>query len=404
MKTLKESILSDMETTLSVDLGSSIPKILELLNDPISAHYGAYSANNYKNGFEHNKSNVININLGANAYYEKFSAEFSNGTATDIYNKYGQPGWEKFVKLAKKNLKEVDLRYIGRRNVRYGDFLYICYPSKQNDSYTVPVLSIEFIRKNMDIGPSKYLEIQLMLNKNNQVSVFYHANDNFNTQKNAFWERHLYDISSNLTWYGIIEALHEKLGRYWYCDRPEYDTIVQKYAKNVDESIFDESILSNIDKTLEQGDKDIKLVNTLSYHYMLSGVGGVGDREEKMFGPNITDYESLPYISKKYANTNYANEFPKYPNYKSFAKWLERLQAKDIGLDNFKNISLDDAEKIEALAKKEGLIKNVKNIKVGLNKFPNMLIIYVHKVDGAGNVKKTKLQGRNELMYVFNPL
>lgn len=394
MKTLKESILSDMETTLSVDLGSSIPKILELLNDPISAHYSAYSIDEFKNGFSHDPNEII-LGPPINVYYEKFSAEFSNGTATDIYNKYGQPGWENFVKLAKKELKEIDLRYISRRNVRYGDFLYIYYPSKQNTEYTVPVLTIEFIRKNIDI-PAKYLIIRIILNKNNQVSVYYSTDGGFNIEKNPYWKRHMYDIGSNLTWYGVIEALHEKMARHHYCNRPTYDTIVQKYAKNIDESL-----LSSIDKTLEQGDKDIELVNSLSHQYELKSIGGVGDREEKMFGPNISKYENVQYISQAYAS--HANEFSKWPNYKSFAKWLERLQATDIGLDSFKRISLNDAEKIEALAKKEGIIKNVKNIKVKLNIFPDMLIIYVHKVDGTGNLKKTK-NGRNELMYIFNPL
>ena len=162
-----------------------------------------------------------------------------------------------------------------------------------------------------------------------------------------------------------------------------------------------ESLLSNIDKTLERGNTDVELVNSLSYQYELRSIAGVGDIEEKMFGPNISKYESVPYISKAYVS--HANEFPKWPNYKSFGKWLERLQRQDVGVSDFTKIKLDDAAKIEALAKKEGIIKNAKNIKIKLNIFPDMLMIYVQKVDGTGTVKKSKT-GRIELMYVFGPL
>lgn len=164
-----------------------------------------------------------------------------------------------------------------------------------------------------------------------------------------------------------------------------------------------ESLLSDVDKTLERGDTDVELVNSLSHQYELRSIAGVGDIEEKMFGPNISKYESVPYISKTYSDSNRANEFPKWPNYKSFGKWLERLQRQDVGVSDFTKMTLDDAAKIEALAKKEGIIKNVKNIKVRLNIFPDMLMIYVYKVDGAGEIKKSKT-GRIELMYVFSPL
>lgn len=164
-----------------------------------------------------------------------------------------------------------------------------------------------------------------------------------------------------------------------------------------------ESLLSDIDKTLERGDNDIKLFTSLSYQYELRSIGGIGNNEEKMFGPNISKYESVPYISKTYADPDRANEFPKWPNYKSFGKWLERLQRQDIGVSDFTKIKLDDAAKIEALAKKEGIIKNAKNIKIKLNIFPDMLLIYVHKVDGAGETKRSKL-GKIELLYVFTPL
>lgn len=164
-----------------------------------------------------------------------------------------------------------------------------------------------------------------------------------------------------------------------------------------------ESLLLNVDNTLKHGDTDVELVNSLSHQYELRSIAGVGNIEEKMFGPNISKYESVPYISKTYADSNRANEFPKWPNYKSFGKWLERLQRQDISVSDFTKMTLDDAAKIEALAKKEGIIKNVKNIKVKLNIFPDMLMIYVYKVDGAGEIKKSKT-GRIELMYVFSPL
>ena len=164
-----------------------------------------------------------------------------------------------------------------------------------------------------------------------------------------------------------------------------------------------ESLLLNVDNTLKHGDTDVELVNSLSHQYELRGISGIGDIEEKMFGPNISKYEVVPYISKTYADSNRANEFTKWPNYKSFGKWLERLQRQDISVSDFTKIKLDDAAKIEALAKKEGVIKNAKNIKVKLDIFSDMLMIYVQKVDGTGTVKKSKT-GRIELMYVFNPL
>ena len=164
-----------------------------------------------------------------------------------------------------------------------------------------------------------------------------------------------------------------------------------------------ESLLSDIDKTLERGNTEVELVNSLSHQYELRSIAGVGDIEEKLFGPNISKYEYVPYISKTYSDSSHANEFPKWPNYKSFGKWLERLQKQDIGVSDFTKIKLDDVAKIEALAKKEGIIKNVKNIKIKLNIFPDMLMIYVHKVDGAGVTKRTK-SGWIEIMYVFGPL
>ena len=164
-----------------------------------------------------------------------------------------------------------------------------------------------------------------------------------------------------------------------------------------------ESLLSDVDKTLERGNTEVELVNSLSHQYELRSIAGVGDIEEKLFGPNISKYETVPYISKTYSDPSRANEFPKWPNYKSFGKWLERLQRQDIGVSDFTKIKLDDAAKIEALAKKEGIIKNAKNIKIKLNIFPDMLLIYVSKVDGTGETKRSK-KGNIELIYVFSPI
>jgi hypothetical protein len=183
---------------------------------------------------------------------------------------------------------------------------------------------------------------------------------------------------------------------------------------NIYESIdlnisLSETILSDMKISLTEGDDKLKQLTSLSGIFELKGIAGIDKSCEKLFDNNITEFESLPYISQKYQNPRIANEFPGFPNYKSFAKFLERLQPEYIGWKSFDDINTGNIDKfasdLEKFVKANGLIKKAKNIAIDCKYFNNgpgetQLQIYVNKLDKEGNIYKSK-GGRVQLMYIF---
>lgn len=174
-----------------------------------------------------------------------------------------------------------------------------------------------------------------------------------------------------------------------------------------------ESLLDNIDNTMANGRKWMADMNVMHTYHELSVIVHAGDKGEKLFGDKIDDLRSLPWFSEKMDNTERRYK-SRFRNTTNFGKWLERLTAADLNIPALYINSMSTAENvastIEKLAKKAGLLKNAKNIKVVGRYFdssPNdnfdrgQFQIEVQKVDKEGNVVKTK-DGRTYVMYLFN--
>lgn len=174
-----------------------------------------------------------------------------------------------------------------------------------------------------------------------------------------------------------------------------------------------ESLLDDIDNTMTNGRKWIADMNVMHTHQELSVIVNARDKGEKLFGDKIDDLRDLPWHSEKMDNMERRYK-SRFRNTCNFGKWLERLTTNDLNVPSLYINSMSMAENvgnaIEKLAKKEGLLKNAKNIKVVGRYYDSssndnfdrgQFQIEVQKVDKDGNIVKTK-DGRTYVMYLFN--
>lgn len=213
MKNLKdilaEGILGDIDTSLNkYDLGRSLPEVIELLKDPLSAHYTHYSPNEFEKGVKRERSTVYIITPENK---KKWCGNYK--TPTDLYKDKGQPGWEKLYKLAKSNLKDVDSKVANDKNNTCGDFIVFTKPSKSNNFHKAKIMKIDIIRKNAEIHKSnRYLEISFACD-DTLTYTGYHTNqhDRFPTPFSG-WDVEIFDLNSNPHWSGlIVEEIFKQL-------------------------------------------------------------------------------------------------------------------------------------------------------------------------------------------------
>lgn len=227
MKTLKESLLSDINTTLdNFDFGRSVPKIIELLNDPLSAHYSSYSPNEFIDGVKR-KDNVCYIVTPENK--QKWCGKYK--TPTDLWKDTGQPAWETLYKLAKNNLKSVDYKVAKSKDNPLGDFIVFIRPTKTNSFWRAKILDIAIFRKNTKINKSyPYLELHFYCDTTLSY-VCYNADrkPSISIPMNG-WNVEIFDINSNPHWFGLIEEVFEKFPSYKYNENT--DKLLKCYPAN----------------------------------------------------------------------------------------------------------------------------------------------------------------------------
>ena len=172
-----------------------------------------------------------------------------------------------------------------------------------------------------------------------------------------------------------------------------------------------EGLLSGMEDTLNKGEAIAHDILELYSTWELCGIAGYSNWTDKMFDESkLQSFVSQPFKSEA---MNHKILPHKTINHLSFGKWLEQLTAEELGYNAFSINSMSDAEeianKIEKYAKKVGVIKNKKNIRLRGKYFTghgnhNQFQLYVDQLDKNGDIKKVKRNGIEEsvyLMYVF---
>lgn len=222
MKSLKESILNDMEDTLSIELGKDLPKVIELLKDPLSAHYHSYSINELEYGVKREENTFYFITPETK---QKWCGKYK--TPTLLWKDKGQPAWEALHKLAKTNLRKVDPKAVNSKETDYADVIIFSKPSKSNDSWPAKLMNIEIIRKNAKLR-NRYISVSFNCDDSlSYVGYTSNINNSF-PAKSWAWDHEIYDLNSNAGWVGLIEEIVKQLPHVGY-GYAITDKILQKY-------------------------------------------------------------------------------------------------------------------------------------------------------------------------------
>lgn len=203
MKTLYESLLDDKQDLMNrYDLGASVPKIIQLLDDPLSAHYHLYSGKNFTTGFETMKDAISHVKREDFLKYK----EEHHKNATDIWMEKGQPGWDALWKLADKSLKKAEVN-----KGDYGEYIKFTRPSQLTGFNKAKVITIDIaIYNKRTVKRNPYLIIRFEIDKtNSSIQLNIWPDNYFNTSFDKWWEQEIYDINSNPTWMGLINEIIE---------------------------------------------------------------------------------------------------------------------------------------------------------------------------------------------------
>lgn len=215
MKTLKESLLSDLDTQFDqgetlvnnhVKLNTVIPLIL----DEQSAHFTCYSKDvwyDYDGGFI------------KKSFLKKFTKNYFGG-AEEIKHE-GQPAWEKLFKMAKNELDEISLNDMINKNKyksrKYGTFMVFSISTDKNEyKHYAKCIEIRFFEKDYSTGRLKWLQSAInYTNLPNKVNI----SQSVNNIKDALWYKddlynmHIFDVDSNPDWSGLMDELRKTLHR-----------------------------------------------------------------------------------------------------------------------------------------------------------------------------------------------
>lgn len=217
MKTLYESLLDDEQDLMNrYDLGAAIPKVIQLLDDPLSVHYYLYSPNNFSTGFTVSKNEISYIKRKDFLKYK----DKHHKTATDIWAEKGQPGWEALWKLADKSLKKAEVR-----KGDYGEYIKFSRPSQSNKFHKAKVISINVVIYNKKVKMFPYLIIKFKMDKTNSfVQLDTMRYNNVDTNSGMMWDVDIYDINSNPTWMGLVDEIIKHFD-------PQMEAFIKQYRK-----------------------------------------------------------------------------------------------------------------------------------------------------------------------------
>lgn len=213
MKTLKESLLSDLDTQFDqgetlvnnhVKLNTVIPLIL----DEQSAHFTCYSKGvwyDYEGGFT------------PKTFLGKFTKNYAGGA--DELKHEGQPAWEKLLKMAKTELDEISFNDMVNKNKyksrKYGTFMVFLISTDKNEyKHYAKCIEIMFIEKDYSTGRLKWIKSAIhYTNLSNKVNI---SQSFANIKSNFMWKNDLYnmcvfDVDSNPDWSGLMDELRKTL-------------------------------------------------------------------------------------------------------------------------------------------------------------------------------------------------
>jgi hypothetical protein len=213
MKTLKESLLSDLDTQFDqgetlvnnhVKLNTVIPLIL----DEQSAHFTCYSQSvwyDYEGGFT------------PKTFLGKFTKNYGGGA--DELKHEGQPAWEKLFKMAKTELDEISFNDMVNKNKyksrKYGTFMVFLISTDKNEyKHYAKCIEIMFIEKDYSTGRLKWIKSAIhytnLPNKVNVLQSFANIKSNF-MWKNDLYNMRVFDVDSNPDWHGLMNELRKTL-------------------------------------------------------------------------------------------------------------------------------------------------------------------------------------------------
>lgn len=229
MKTLKESILSDIETQIDkgtnvVNNMAKIRELVPLFNDRTSAHYTRYDQSDWKDyikghGFVFGQS--IAFRGGYKSYLKEWKRDFTS--AKEVYDNFGQPGWEKVFKMAKAELKEIDVKELTNNKIKQNHSYLVIREATSNNTYTgrKHLLAITFIEKEFVNNRAKYRISRLTYSASGWSEDYHMHIDQrveslikkyFNgpAYNNGDWYTYIFDIDSNPDWSGIVDAVYNE--------------------------------------------------------------------------------------------------------------------------------------------------------------------------------------------------
>jgi hypothetical protein len=222
MKSLKESILNDMEDTLSIEPGKDLPKVIELLKDPLSAHYHSYSIHEIEHG----------VKREANTFYfispedkQKWCGKYK--TPTQLWEDKGQPGWEVLHKLAKTNLRKVKTKDVNSKETDYADVIIFEKPSKNNYTWHAKIMNIYIFRKNAKLR-DRYINLSFPCDDSLSYVGYSSKISNSWPAWSSSWDIEIYDLNSNAGWVGLLEEIVKQLPHTGWGDAIT-DKTLQKY-------------------------------------------------------------------------------------------------------------------------------------------------------------------------------
>lgn len=213
MKTLKESLLSDLDTQFDkgetlvnnhVKLNTVIPLIL----DEQSAHFTCYSKGvwyDYEGGFT------------KKSFLKKFTKDYESG-AEEIKHE-GQPAWEKLFKMAKNELDEISFNDMINKNKyksrKYGTFMVFLISTEKNIyKHYSKCIEIRFFEKDYSTGRLKWLQSAInYTNFPDKVNISQSINNIKDSLgwNNGLYNMHIFDVDSNPDWSGLMDELRKTL-------------------------------------------------------------------------------------------------------------------------------------------------------------------------------------------------
>lgn len=218
MRTLKESILSDVETQIDrgTDIVNNMAKIRELVplfTDFVSVHYCRYDSRDWKN-FAFNRSITRD---GKFLWYLKPHVQINEFmSATEVYNKHKQHAYEKLFDMASKELKEIDLNEMTSNRVKHNNsyLIFMRGTNYNEDTGRHPILFIKLVEKDFSTGRAKWRLSSIKMNMQGDIQIQQSIESRIKQQigyrANEF-DWFIFDINSNPDWSGIVDAVREEL-------------------------------------------------------------------------------------------------------------------------------------------------------------------------------------------------